>query len=49
MKVTCFGFVIGPEYSLQSFLFLVSAAFLVWQTTQLQQLTGFSSFDRTMY
>lgn len=45
MKVTCFGFVIGPEYSLQSLLFLVSAAFLVWQTTQLSKWTGFS-FDK---
>ena len=29
MKVTCFGFVLRPEYSLQSLLFLMSAAFLV--------------------
>ena len=47
MKVKCFGFTLGPEYSVQSLLFLGSAAFLLWQTTQLSKWTGFS-FDRDL-
>lgn len=47
LKTSFFSFEVGPEFSLQTMFFLLSAAFVFWQTTQLSKWTGFS-FDKAL-